>query len=205
MVLVKQRRLSFGERFYFKSVISGLVYTFKNMFKKKVTRCYPEVKLDPKPTLHGVPVLVENEEGHPRCVACGLCEYVCPPRAIEIHGTETDRPIERMPRTFEIDYLRCIECGYCEEVCPEEAIVMSQDYELVGGSRPEMVADLDRLLTPASKLQPRLDYIRKTFRRFEVDPKAEATASAVPGKGGTGSGVPNTVVPAARRRYRENY
>ncbi|MFH0945591.1 MAG: NADH-quinone oxidoreductase subunit I [Planctomycetota bacterium] len=205
MVLVKQRTLSFGERFYFKSVISGLIYTFKNLFKKKITRCYPEVKLVPTPALHGVPVLVMNEEGHPRCVACGLCEYVCPPHAIEIHGTETDRPIERMPKTFTIDYLRCIECGYCEEACPEEAIVMSQDYELVGASRTAMVADLNRLLTPASKLQPRLEYIRKTYRRFQTDPKEEANASTVPGRGGPGAGVAGRAVPAARRRYRENY
>ena len=205
MVLVKQRQLSFGERYYFKSVISGLIYTFQNLFKKKITRCYPEVKLDPKPTMHGVPVLVADEDGHPRCVACGLCEYVCPPLAIVIHGTETERPIERVPKFFEIDCLRCIECGYCEEVCPEEAIVMSQEYELVGTSRTEMVAGLDRLLTPASKLQPRLDYIRKTYKRFQIDPKEEAHASAVPGRGGTGAGVAGTAVPAARQRYRENY
>ena len=104
MVLVKQRKLSFGERFYFKTIIVGLIYTFGNLFKKKITRNYPEEKLDPKPSLSGVPVLVMDEEGNPRCVACGLCEFVCPPRAIEITGTETERPMPlgrlMLPRMF---------------------------------------------------------------------------------------------------------
>ena len=205
MVLVKQRTLTFGERYYFKTIAFGLIYTFKNLFKKKITRSYPEEKFDPKPSLSGVPVLVQDEEGHPRCVACGLCEFVCPPRAIEITGTETDRAIERVPKTFTIDYLRCIECSYCEEVCPEEAIVMSQQYELVGATRGSLKLGLEELLTPAAELQPRLDYIRKTYHRFQIAPKTEANASCVPGVGGTGSGVAGTVVSAAKRRYQDNY
>lgn len=205
MVLVKQRELSFGERFFFKTLVNGLVYTFKNMFKKTVTRQYPEVRLQPKPSFHGVPVLVADDDGHPRCVACGLCEFVCPPIAIKIIGGETDRQIERAPKVFEIDMLRCIECGYCEEVCPEEAIVLSQEYELVGDDRADFKWGLDKLLTPAAKLQPRLDYIRKTYHRFHADPTKEATAAQVPGKGGTGTGVDGTKVHAALVRYGDNY
>ena len=205
MVLVKQRELSFGERFFFKTIINGLIYTTKNIFKKKVTRCYPEEKLDPAPSFHGVPVLVATDDGHTRCVACGLCEFVCPPIAITIHGTETERAIERAPKFFEIDMLRCIECGYCEEVCPEEAIVMSQEYELVRDSRTKMKWNIPELLTPPEKLNARLEYIRETFHRFKQDPKTEATAAAVPGKGGSGLGVDGTAVHAALKRYRDNY
>ncbi|MFG0317630.1 MAG: NuoI/complex I 23 kDa subunit family protein [Planctomycetota bacterium JB042] len=205
MVLVKQRKLSLGERFYFKTVLVGLVYTVKNIFKKKITRQYPEVKLDPAPSFHGVPVLVQDTEGNPKCVACGLCEFVCPPIAIHIVGTETDRPIERAPKTFQIDMLRCIECGYCEEVCPEEAIVMSQEYELVGGNRHDFKWELDQLLTPESKLKPRLEYIRKTFHRWRVDAREEGTAAAVPGKGGAGKPLQGTKVHAALERYGDNY
>lgn len=205
MVLVKQRELSFGERYFFKTIIAGLIYTTKNIFKKKVTRQYPEEKLDPKPTLHGVPVLVATDDGHTRCVACGLCEFVCPPIAITIHGTETDRAIERAPKFFEIDMLRCIECGYCEEVCPEEAIVMSQQYELVSDNRLKMKWNIPELLTPPEKLQPRLDYIRQAYHRFKANPQAEATAAAVPGKGGSGLGVDGTAVHAALKRYGNNY
>lgn len=205
MVIVKQRTLTLGERFYFKTILQGLVYTFRNIFKKKVTRQYPEEKLDPAPSFHGVPVLVEDKEGHPKCVACGLCEFVCPPIAIHIVGGETDRPIERAPKIFEIDMLRCIECGYCEEVCPEEAIVMSQEYELVGGSRIDFKWGLDQLLVPEEKLKPRLEYIRRTYHRWREDPRKEAVASKVnetlePER----RGVP--VKPhSALRTYQDNY
>jgi NADH-quinone oxidoreductase subunit I len=205
MVLVKQRKLSLGERFYFKTVLVGLAYTIKNMFKKKVTRMYPEQKLDPKPSFHGVPVLVQDKDGHPKCVACGLCEFVCPPIAISITATETDRRIERTPKVFEIDMLRCIECGYCEEVCPEEAIVMSQEYELTGDSRADFRWGLDKLLVPESKLKPRLDYIRKMYHRFRADPKKEATAASVTTPTKTSIGVPGIKPHAALRRYGDNY
>lgn len=205
MVLVKQRKLAFGERFFYKTILTGLVYTFKNMFKKTVTRQYPEEKLTPTPSFHGVPVLVADDEGHPRCVACGLCEFVCPPVAITITGGETQREIERAPKEFVIDMLRCIECGYCEEVCPEEAIVMSQEYELTGSHRDDFKWGIDQLLVPAEKLQPRLDFIRRTYHRFQADPRTEATAAAVPGKGGSGLGVDGTKVHAALQRYQNNY
>lgn len=205
MVLVKQRTLKFGERFYFGTLLNGLVYTFKNIFKKKVTRLYPEEKLRVTPSTHGIPVLVQDRDGHPKCVACGLCEFICPPLAITIVGTETERAIERVPESFEIDFLRCIECGYCEEVCPEEAIVMSQEVELVGGTRDGFKWNLDQLLTPEAKLQPRLQYIRETFHRFEVAPRTEATASQVPGKGGAGAALAETSAHAASERYRDNY
>ncbi len=205
MVLVKQRELTLGERFYFKTLFAGLVYTFKNLFKPKVTRQYPEVKLEPKPSFHGVPVLVQDRDGNSKCVACGLCEFVCPPIAISIVAEETPRGIEKQPKEFVIDMLRCIECGYCEEVCPEEAIVMSQEYELTGSTRDDFKWGLDRLLVPEAKLKPRLDYIRASFHRFRGDPRTEATAAAVPGKGGTGGGVPKTAAHAALRRYRDNY
>lgn len=205
MVLVKDRKLSFGERCYVKSIVAGLLYTFSNLFKRKVTRCYPEQKLAPGPSFHGVPVLVMDANGHPKCVACGLCEYVCPARAIRIVATETERPIERTPKTFEINMLRCIECGYCEESCPEEAIVLSQQYELVASTRGEMRWDLNRLLTPEAALGPRLGYIRKTFHRFEADPRSEGTARAVPGKGGSGAGASGAKVASALERYRDGY
>lgn len=205
MVLVKQRTLSFGERIYLKTVVAGLVYTFRNLFKRKVTRLYPEEKLKATPATAGIPVLVQEPAGHPRCVACGLCEFICPPRAITIVGRETERAIEREPESFEIDFLRCIECGYCEEVCPEEAIVLSQDVELTGSSRDDFKWNLDRLLVPAERLKTRLEYVRRNFDRFHGDPRAEATASFVPGKDGAARESTATAVHAAARRYRDNY
>jgi NADH-quinone oxidoreductase subunit I len=168
---VMKRELSRGERFFFGPFFRALRFTFTRMFRKDMTRRYPEEKMELKPTLHGVPVLVMREDGAPRCVACGLCEFVCPPRAIDITPGETDRPIERVPKEFVIDMLRCIECSYCEEVCPEEAIVMSTEYEVVGRRREDFVWKLKQLLKPAHELAARLQWVRATYKRW--DPSAE--------------------------------
>jgi NADH-quinone oxidoreductase subunit I len=164
---VMQRELSWSERLFFVPMARSLAYTFSRMFQKDITRRYPEQKMEIRPSLHGVPVLVMREDGSPRCVACGLCEFVCPPRAIDITPGETDRVIERAPTAFVIDMLRCIECSYCEEVCPEEAIVMSSDYEVVGRRREDFVWNLKRLLKPISELKARIEWIRKTYRRWD--------------------------------------
>ena len=167
--LVRTRRLSLSERLFLAPFLRALAFTFSRMFKKKITRQYPEEKLVPGASFHGLPVLVAREDGSPRCVACGLCEFVCPPRAIDITPGETEREIERAPREFVIDMLRCIECSYCEEVCPEEAIVMSTEYEVVGRRREDFVWNLSRLLRPVAAVADRLEFIRRTYRRWDPD------------------------------------
>ena len=167
MAIVKQRSLSWWEKLYLGPIVRGLLLTFRKIFVRKITRQYPEERLEPTAALHGHPVLVKNDDGSPQCVACGLCEFVCPPRAITIQPGETDRPIEREPKSFEIDMLRCIYCGYCEEVCPEEAIVMSQEYEVTGASRQELGFGIDKLLSPRAQLMTRIEYIRKVYDRWK--------------------------------------
>jgi NADH-quinone oxidoreductase subunit I len=158
--------VSLWEKLYIGPVVKGLVFTFRNIFRRKFTRSYPEEKLKAFPELKGRPVLVAKEDGKPRCVACCLCEFVCPPIAIYIEALEIEDDIERAPERFEIDMARCIMCGYCEEVCPEEAIVMSQEVELAGPTRESLVYGLDRLLVPADKLKDRLAFIRRVFERW---------------------------------------
>lgn len=153
-------RLTFWEKLYIPELAKGLGITFKQMFKPKFTRQYPEERWEPTGSYRGRPVLVE-ENGHERCVACGLCSRVCPALAIEVQAAETDREKERYPVKFEINMLRCIFCGFCEEVCPEEAIVMSKDYELVFESQEEAIFGKDRLLIPKEQLQDRLDFLRE--------------------------------------------
>ena len=167
--LVKNHKLSLSERLFFVPFARSLVFTFTRMFKRKATRQYPEEKIEPGAVMHGVPVLVAREDGSTRCVACGLCEFICPPRAIDIQPGETDLPIERAPQTFVIDMLRCIECSYCEEVCPEEAIVMSKEYELVGRTREDFVWDIPKLLRRPEQVAERLKFIRQTYRRWDEE------------------------------------
>jgi NADH-quinone oxidoreductase subunit I len=161
MSIKKSPRLTFWERIYIPEVVKGLLITLKEFFRPKFTLQYPEERRNPTPSYRGRPVLVLEENGIERCVACGLCSRVCPALAIEVQATETNLEKERYPVKFEINMLRCIYCGFCEEVCPEEAIVMSQEYELTFQKYEDAIYGKDKLLIPAEKLKPRLEFLRK--------------------------------------------
>jgi len=153
--------LNFWEKIYIPEIVKGLSLTFRTMFKPKFTMEYPEVRFEPSGSYRGRPVLVQEENGVERCVACGLCSRVCPALAIEVQAAETDLEKERYPEKFEINMLRCIFCGFCEEVCPEEAIVMSKDYELAFTNREEAIYGKDKLLIPVKNLQDRINFLRQ--------------------------------------------
>jgi len=151
-MIVKRPKLTWWERLYLPAFFGGLRVTLRHFFKKKVTMQYPEEKWVVPEGYRGAPYLVRNPEGRIKCVACQLCEFVCPPKAIRItppgpSGEIADRPnAEKMPKEFEINMLRCIFCGYCQEVCPEEAIFLQKDYSLSGLTRKEMIYDKEKLL-----------------------------------------------------------
>ncbi|HOI30714.1 MAG TPA: NADH-quinone oxidoreductase subunit NuoI [Melioribacteraceae bacterium] len=157
----RKKDLGFFERIYVVEILKGMILTFKNMIRPKVTMEYPEVKFEPPASYRGRPVLVQEKNGVERCVACGLCSRVCPALAIEVQAAETELEKERYPEKFEINMLRCIFCGFCEEVCPEEAIVMSKDYELVFTNRDDAIYGKDKLLVPVEQLKDRIEFLRK--------------------------------------------
>ncbi len=154
-------KLTFWEKIYMPEILKGMKVTLEQMLKKKDTRQYPEEKWVPPPSFRGAPVLVLEDNGVERCVACGLCSRVCPALAIEVQAAETADEKERYPELFEINMLRCIFCGFCEEVCPEEAIVMSSVYELAFRRYEDAIFDKQRLLTPVAELRPRLEFLRE--------------------------------------------
>lgn len=153
-------RMTFWEKLFIPEIARGMGLTFRELFRPKFTRQYPEERFEPTGSYRGRPVLVKEEEGE-RCVACGLCARVCPALAIEVQAGETEREKERFPEKFEINMLRCIYCAYCEEACPEEAIVMSKEYDIVFQTQEEAILGKDKLEIPIAHLQDRLEFLRQ--------------------------------------------
>ena len=157
-VTVARPKLNWRERVYLPAILSGLLITinhFKRMLlgRTNVTMEYPEQRNDANmPDYYrGAPTLVRDSGGRIRCVACQLCEFICPPRAIkivpgEIPAKDRFAKVEKYPDEFDIDMIRCIYCGMCEEVCPEQAIFLRKDYAITGFSREDMVHHKDKLL-----------------------------------------------------------
>lgn len=172
---VERPELTLMDRLVFPAIVKGMLVTGSHIFRKKTTMQYPEEKWTLPEYYRGVPVLVMDDEGREKCVACSLCEYVCPPRAITIVPEERDEPgrEEKQPEVFDIDMLRCIFCGYCQEVCPEEAIFMSKEYEVVGASREEMIFRKDRLYAMGGE---RDDPIKKWKNADEEQAAQDAAA-----------------------------
>lgn len=154
---VARPKLTLAEKLYLPALVAGLAITWKHFIntitgRKKVTMQYPEEKWDAHLPEHyrGAPTLVKDEHGRERCVACQLCEFICPPRAIRIKPGELPRDskwakVEKYPEEFEIDMIRCIYCGLCEEVCPEQAIFLRKDYAITGLTREEMIHNKEKL------------------------------------------------------------
>ncbi|MCP3979755.1 MAG: NADH-quinone oxidoreductase subunit I [bacterium] len=147
---VKRVRPGLIHRLYFPSIFAGLMVTLRHMFRKKDTMQYPEQQREFGERYRGVPALVKDQDGREKCVACYMCQWVCPPRAITIEAgqlkADSDRSqIEKFPEKFEINMLRCIYCGLCEEACPEEAIFMSKTYVVTGLSRELMIFEKPKL------------------------------------------------------------
>jgi NADH-quinone oxidoreductase subunit I len=147
---VHRVRRTIWHRLYLPSIFKGLVVTARHMFRKKDTLQYPEQRRQFGERYRGVPVLVKDQDGRDKCVACYMCQWVCPPLAISIEAAEypqdhEQHQVEKYPRRFEINMLRCIYCGLCEEACPEEAIFMSKTYVVTGLSRELMIFDKEKL------------------------------------------------------------
>ena len=184
--VVKVRRedkLTWVERLYLPLILKGLWTTaghfFRNLggyLKGKPTTFvvqYPEERVDYADAFRGMPVLVQLDNGQPKCVACGLCEFACPTDCITIVPGELEGAgIERYPDVFEIDMSRCMFCGLCEEACPEEAIVMSREVELATYDRDSMLYDKERLLVPEKLLDRRLSFLRGEYDREHAPEKS---------------------------------
>ena len=133
--------------------LKGFGLTFRTMFKRVNTVQYPEDKGEVQARFHGRHQLNRHADGLEKCVGCELCAWACPADAIFVEGadnTEEERysPGERYGIDYQINYLRCIFCGLCIEACPTRALTMTNEYELAGDSREDLIWTKDMLLAP---------------------------------------------------------
>ena len=178
----REAGLTGSERLYVPMIARGIWVTSRHFFRnllgfvtgrrRAFVVQYPEERIDPADAFRGMPVLVQREDGRPRCVACGLCPTVCPANCIKLLPEEQeDDPRERQPRRFRIDMARCMFCGLCEEACPEEAIVMSREVEIAAFDRESLVFEKEQLLVPERLLGRRLAFLRaEASRRLWTSP-----------------------------------
>jgi NADH-quinone oxidoreductase subunit I len=175
----KQIKLTFWERLYVFEIIRGLSVTTKHFVDNMIgfvvppkgkkrsvfTVYYPEEKVTLPPAYRGRPVLVMRDDGTEKCVACGLCEKICPAFAISIVGGERANA-DRYPVNYTLDMSRCVYCGYCEEVCPKEAIVMSSEYQgLAVRNRSNLRYSKEQLLRSEESVKDRIEYIRGIYSK----------------------------------------
>ena len=143
---------SLVKTFLMTELVQGLSVTWRNLFRKKVTVQYPEEKTPQSPRFRGLHALRRYPNGQERCIACKLCEAVCPALAITI---ESDVGADGTRRTtrYDIDLFKCIYCGFCEEACPVDAIVETRIHEYHMEAPGQNIMTKDKRLAVGDKYE----------------------------------------------------
>lgn len=136
-------------------MVQGFTITGKQLFAKKFTILYPFEATPVSPRFRGEHALRRYPNGEERCIACKLCEAVCPAQAITIEAKPRQDGSRRTTR-YDIDMVKCIYCGLCEEACPVDAIVEGPNMEFAAENRKNLIYTKERLLQNGDKLEPTL-------------------------------------------------
>ena len=136
-------------------LLKGMKLTGKYLFKTKFTVEYPEEKTPQSPRFRGLHALRRYSNGEERCIACKLCEAVCPALAITIDSEQHADNTRRTTR-YDIDLFKCIFCGFCEEACPVDSIVETRIFEYHFEKRGEQIMTKDKLLAIGDKYEDQI-------------------------------------------------
>ena len=137
-------------------LMKGLKLTITYFFKPKVTLNYPNQKGPISPRFRGEHALRRYPNGEERCIACKLCEAVCPAQAITIESAQREDGSRKTTR-YDIDMMKCIYCGLCEESCPVDAIVQGPNFEFSTETREELYYTKEKLLDNGDRWENILD------------------------------------------------
>jgi len=142
----------FGRTFFLVELLKGMQLTARHFFSNNITVQYPEEKTPKSPRFRGLHALRRYPNGEERCIACKLCEAVCPALAITIESEERDDGTRRTTR-YDIDLFKCIYCGFCEEACPVDAVVETDIHEFHFENRGEHIINKEQLLEIGDKYE----------------------------------------------------
>jgi NADH-quinone oxidoreductase subunit I len=136
-------------------LVQGLRLTGRYLFARKLTVRYPEEAAPMSPRFRGLHALRRYANGEERCIACKLCEAVCPALAITIDSEQREDGTRRTTR-YDIDLFKCIFCGFCEEACPVDSIVETRHYEYHFEQRGEQIMDKQKLLEHGDRFEAQI-------------------------------------------------
>ena len=151
--MTKARQLF--KSFFLVELIKGFALTFSYMFKPRATINYPHERAPISPRFRGEHALRRYPNGEERCIACKLCEAVCPALAITIESEPRDDGSRRTTR-YDIDMTKCIYCGLCQEACPVDAIVEGPNLEFTTRGRDELFYNKEKLLENGDRWEAQL-------------------------------------------------
>ncbi|MBK9326367.1 MAG: NADH-quinone oxidoreductase subunit NuoI [Hydrogenophilales bacterium] len=146
---------SFFDTFLLVELVKGMALTGKFLFSRKITVQFPEEKTPQSPRFRGLHAQRRYPNGEERCIACKLCEAVCPAMAIKIESEQREDGTRRTT-VYDIDLTKCIFCGFCEEACPVDAIVETRILEYHGEKRGDLYYTKDMLLAVGDKYEEQI-------------------------------------------------